>query len=727
MDLNIEFEAPSRTNKNDGGDDKGKHQRKFLEKQERKKLFNKKVGDVKMDSNDNQKHELRGNKATKVRNIDDEYADGEVEGNHQNQKPEEEEEEKEKIDYADLDPVELERLLATGSRYEKGKKPSSINKPIKKQNREKREFTKPVTEKPIVTKKNSDDEMLEEAIPTKVTSEKQEDQENPDDKRINSKDKVLDEAMLARIAHRKKVFGSCTESKGPKSTQYGQFNHPEQNQAQHNIFTSQTFDDQDILPNLKRRLGDCHYTKLTKIQQKVFSLVKEFKSCIIKAETGSGKTLSYLVPIIDDLLRKPEKIQRKEGAYVLIICPTRELAIQVEKVAKSMTHWFPWIVTGLLVGGEDVHHEKARLRKGLNIVISTPGRTLYHLQKTQSFGMGSLEYLIFEECDRTLDLGFKDEVNEVLEILHDKKSLFKLCKLLVTASFNEKMEKLCFDGLLIEKEEQELVGSQKINSLEEMMETFEIPASLKQNFVVISERQKFTVLFAQLSNMQDKKGIIFVATADQANYLDKLLNCLQFSFHNAANKLHTKRILGDTKKVYKQHSYITQVERTKTFQDFNEDPCAWQISTDIGCRGLDFKGTELIIVFDVPQDMSDYINRIGRTARISEVGSSLLFLNYSEERFTEKIMESFNIFKYNPSQIFKDFFENVRAESQWENSHQYIDSLIQKFVRSHSDNYYLARRAYNSFCRAYARLRDKECFNLKDQNLLAIVIFLYKK
>jgi ATP-dependent RNA helicase DDX31/DBP7 len=258
----------------------------------------------------------------------------------------------------------------------------------------------------------------------------------------------------------------------------------------------------------------------------------------------------------------------------------------------------------------------------------------------------------------------------------------------------------------------ELIGRDPIANMQEMIEYIEIPQSLKQNFVVISERQKYSFLTSLLAALDLTKGIIFVATADQSNYMEKLLNSLSYQFEDTKAPLHDTKIINPDQKIFKLHGHIKQEERGKIFNDFNNSKHAWLISTDVGCRGLDFKDTNMIILFDVPQDITDYINRIGRTARINQAGNSLLFLNYAEELFAEKIIETFHIQKFNPINIFNLFIDKIKAgEAQWENTHQYLDNLMRKFASNDRDNYYLARRAYNSFCRAYARLRDRECFN----------------
>lgn len=138
---------------------------------------------------------------------------------------------------------------------------------------------------------------------------------------------------------------------------------------------------------------------MTYIQQRSIPAVLKNQHVLIKSETGSGKTLAYLVPIIQKLYElsiSPEasQIKRENGAYVLVFAPTRELAIQIQESCLKMTKRLSFIVSGSLLGGEKVKREKARLRKGLNVIIATPGRLLYHLQNTKAIQLGNLKYIV---------------------------------------------------------------------------------------------------------------------------------------------------------------------------------------------------------------------------------------------------------------------------------------------------------------------------------------------
>ncbi len=162
-----------------------------------------------------------------------------------------------------------------------------------------------------------------------------------------------------------------------------------------------------LSPQLVDQLLGANFAKPTQCQQQSIPVLLSGRDALVKAPTGSGKTLAYLVPIIQDLQSRSPKISRTDGTLAVIVVPTRELCIQIQDVALLLLRRFIWIVSSVLIGGEHRGHEKARLRKGVSIVVATPGRLQDHLEHTNSFKTGGLRWLILDEADRLLDLGFQ--------------------------------------------------------------------------------------------------------------------------------------------------------------------------------------------------------------------------------------------------------------------------------------------------------------------------------
>ena len=142
--------------------------------------------------------------------------------------------------------------------------------------------------------------------------------------------------------------------------------------------------------------------------------MEQKQNCFIKSQTGSGKTLSYLIPLINRLMNNPDKINRKSGLFAMILCPTWELSIQIYNTLLQLTKVCVNIVPGLLIGGEQIKKEKEKIRKGINIIIGTPGKILYHFKNSQNLRFDLLNCLVFEEADQILEVGYEKDLNEII-------------------------------------------------------------------------------------------------------------------------------------------------------------------------------------------------------------------------------------------------------------------------------------------------------------------------
>jgi ATP-dependent RNA helicase DDX31/DBP7 len=155
---------------------------------------------------------------------------------------------------------------------------------------------------------------------------------------------------------------------------------------------------------------------------------------LVRAETGSGKTLSYIAPLFSEIGSITPRVTRQEGTRGLVLVPTRELATQVEDTAKKVGRPFHWVVTSSIMGGENRAKEKARLRKGVCLLIATPGRLLDHLRMTESFMIDNLRWLVLDEADRLLDLGFEEDLNAILAEIGKRTEGASLCTALLSAT-----------------------------------------------------------------------------------------------------------------------------------------------------------------------------------------------------------------------------------------------------------------------------------------------------
>jgi len=227
---------------------------------------------------------------------------------------------------------------------------------------------------------------------------------------------------------------STASSKLPKSNQ----------EQREKVFSGDKFSDLDLsafmVSNLENNLK---LTTMTSVQKAAIPSLLEGRDVFVKSKTGTGKTLTYAVPVIHSLQKIEPKISRNDGPYAVILVPTRELAVQSFDVLQRLVKPFQWVVPGIVTGGEKRKSEKARIRKGINVLVATPGRLLDHIEKTKSLELKRLRWIVLDEADRLLDLGFEKDVSSILTAV--KKALFagvRCQTVLLSATLNEGVQRL---------------------------------------------------------------------------------------------------------------------------------------------------------------------------------------------------------------------------------------------------------------------------------------------
>ncbi|XP_034025517.1 probable ATP-dependent RNA helicase DDX31 [Thalassophryne amazonica] len=198
-----------------------------------------------------------------------------------------------------------------------------------------------------------------------------------------------------------------------------EFHSPVVSQVKEQIFSRNSFMDLDLHPHLVATLNKVlNVSTLTSVQKRTIPVLQAGRDAVVQSQTGSGKTLSYAVPVVQCLQSMEPKVSRSDGPLAVVIVPTRELALQTFQTFQKLLKPFMWIVPGVLMGGEKRKAEKARLRKGINILVSTPGRLVDHIKHTLSITFSAVHWLILDEADRTLDLGFEKDLTVILNSLN---------------------------------------------------------------------------------------------------------------------------------------------------------------------------------------------------------------------------------------------------------------------------------------------------------------------
>jgi ATP-dependent RNA helicase DeaD len=342
----------------------------------------------------------------------------------------------------------------------------------------------------------------------------------------------------------------------------------------------QKFSEMTLAPELKLALQDLKFIEPTDVQAKVIPSALKGKDLISCAQTGSGKTAAYAIPIIEQLITDTKK-------RALIVAPTRELAQQIADVLRLLARHTHLIQVTTLVGGVDMRKQLKSLKRNPRIIVGTPGRITDHL-KRRSLNLGTTEILVIDEGDRMLDMGFAPQLDEILKFLPKKRqsSLF-------TATIPPKVRKLANKYLF--KPESINIGR------------VSMPVkTVKQSVVQVKVSDKNDRILDEL-NARQGSIIVFARTKYRTSSLTKNLKSYGY-------------------KVDQIHGGRTQGQRNKAIQNFKLGKSRILCATDVAARGIDVPHVEHVINFDLPMMKEDYVHRIGRTARNGAKGEAVSFV-----------------------------------------------------------------------------------------------------
>lgn len=463
------------------------------------------------------------------------------------------------------------------------------------------------------------------------------------------------------------------------------------------VFDTDSFDTLDISPNLKGNLKtEFKCTKMTKVQNLAIPAILKKNDAQIKSATGSGKTLSYAVPVVHFLQSLKPDIGRTDGLYALVILPTRELVLQTFNVMSKLCRAHIRIVPGMLMGGEKKKSEKARLRKGVNILIGTPGRLADHLRSTTCLSFERTQFLVLDEADKLVEMGFMKDVSYIVSKVNQGKT-FRHQTILLSATINKGVEDL---------KELSLVDEVYIDTGgDELKETFKIPDQLKQYFIILPTKLRLVTLATFLMDKRKKKVIVFLSCKDSVEFHYEVISVL---FANHGN--------GEKVNMFRLHGSMDQCDRTPVYNKFSACTAGFLLTTDVAARGLDLPAVDWIVQYDCPGMIKDYVHRVGRTARAGRAGKALLLLSPHESKYIEMLKEKDILLK------------QVRYEKVLEKLSQIVPgkrqedacTLLQSQVEGHCkevETKGLAVRGFQSYVRSYATCQVKECFSIKELHL----------
>ncbi len=357
------------------------------------------------------------------------------------------------------------------------------------------------------------------------------------------------------------------------------------------------FETFNLKGELLNSLNEMNFIEATEVQEQAIPLALDNTDLVVRSKTGTGKTGAFLIPII-------QKSDPKERISSLIITPTRELALQVYKVAEKMGQKSKIRAT-VVYGGASIDNQIRNIRKGTNIIIGTPGR-LIDLMKRGELDISKLKFLVLDEADIMLDLGFIEDIEYIISKTPSKKQ-----SMLFSATVPERV-------LNLAKRYMKNPQSLKIGEGGEMT-----VKTISHSYALSSDSSKIATLLAYINEYNPSKSIIFSETKRGADYLYDVL-------------------AGQGFNVTVMHGDLTQAQREKSLQAFRQS-AQFLIATNVAARGLDITDVSDVINFDTPSEPYVYVHRVGRSARMGNNGSAFTIIERNEMDLIRKIEHSVKI------------------------------------------------------------------------------------
>ncbi len=348
-----------------------------------------------------------------------------------------------------------------------------------------------------------------------------------------------------------------------------------------------------LRPELMKAMESLNFHEPTPVQHEAIPQVLQGRDVLVSAQTGTGKTLAFVLPMLHRMLEHPVT-----GVTGLVLLPTRELAAQVATVVKEVGR-FTTFRSALLVGGESFHLQLQALRAGASLVIATPGRLIDHLER-RTISLTKVHTLVLDEADRMLDMGFAPALHKILTYVPKER------------------QTMLFSATLAAE-----IGRLSHLALKDPISVAIAPRgatadSVTQMLYPVMPQQKSDLLLYILRNTSMKSVLIFSRTKRGADRLARFLKTEDLS-------------------VVAMHADLTQGQRNQAMAGFKQGKYQVMVATDIAARGLDVRKLSHVINYNVPEKTEDYVHRIGRTGRYFEVGDAYTLVSPEEERFVAAI------------------------------------------------------------------------------------------
>ena len=346
------------------------------------------------------------------------------------------------------------------------------------------------------------------------------------------------------------------------------------------------YQDADIMQEILRATKDMGFEVMTPIQEQAIPILLEGKDIIGQAQTGTGKTAAFAIPMIQ---RIDPEVRRPQG---IILCPTRELAIQAAEEIRKLTRYLHGVKVLPIYGGQDISRQIRALSQGVQIIVGTPGRVMDHLRR-HTIKTNEIRMIVLDEADEMLNMGFREDIETVLRDMPEQRQM---------ALFSATMPQAILD----------ITGTYQKDAVYVKVTPKEITvAAIKQAYYRVARKDKFEALCRLIDYYQPAKSLIFCNTKKMVDEITGLLKDRGYE----AEGLH-----GD----------LSQNQRDTVMNLFRGGRCAILSATDVAARGIDVSGVDAVFNYDVPEDVEYYVHRIGRTGRAGRAGRSFTLITGRE-------------------------------------------------------------------------------------------------
>ncbi|KAL0592073.1 hypothetical protein ABG067_000726 [Albugo candida] len=355
----------------------------------------------------------------------------------------------------------------------------------------------------------------------------------------------------------------------------------------------QTFEQLGVDATLCEAIASLGWSKPSKIQQEAIPHGLAGRDLIGLAETGSGKTGAFVIPILQSLLRSPQRL------YALVLAPTRELAYQISEQFEALGASIG-LKCACVVGGIDMMNQQIALARKPHIIIATPGRLVDHLENTKGFSLRTIRFLVLDEADRMLSMDFEEEINQIVQLMPSERNTY-----LFSATMTSKVAKL---------QRASLLNPIKI----EITHKFATPENLRQHYLFIPAKFKDCYLSYILNEVAGQSILIFASTCNGTQRVTLMLRNLGFQ-------------------AICLHGQMSQPNRLGALNKFKAKSRKILVCTDVASRGLDIPSVDVVMNYDIPTHGKDYIHRVGRTARAGRAGIAVSLVTQYDVELYQRI------------------------------------------------------------------------------------------